>query len=61
MREEKLSLILQNKAISIFLRKIDINTADEHTAEYHHIFIWTMVVKHQTKRKMMLNDVFVLF
>ena len=23
----------------IFMRKIDINTADEHTAEYHHIFI----------------------
>ena len=44
-----------------FMRKIDINTADEHTAEYHHIFIWTMVVKHQTKRKMMLNNVFVLF
>ena len=43
------------------MRKIDINTADEHTAEYHHIFVWTMVVKHQTKRKMLLNDVFVLF
>jgi len=43
------------------MRKIDINTADEHTAEYHHMFISTMVVKHQTKRKIMLNDVFVLF
>jgi len=31
-----------------FMRKIDINTADEHTAKYHHIFIRTMVVKHQT-------------
>jgi len=44
-----------------FMRKIDINTADEHTADFHHIFTWTMVVKHRTKRKMMLNDVFVLF
>ena len=44
-----------------FMRKTDINTADEHTAEYHHIFIWTMVAKHQTKRKVMLNDVLVLF
>ena len=43
-----------------FMRKIEINTADEHTAEYH-IFIWKMVVKLQTKRTMMLNDVFVLF
>ena len=41
------------------MRKIDINTADKHIAVYHHIFIWTMVVKHQTKRKMMLNDVFI--
>jgi len=43
-----------------FMRKIDINTADESTAEYH-IFIWKMVVKHQTKRKMIFNDVFALF
>jgi len=43
-----------------FMRKIDINnTADEHTAR--HIFIWTMVVKQQIKRKRIFNDVFVLF
>ena len=60
MREEKLFTILQDKAISILI-EIDIDTADQHTAEYHHMFIWTMVAKHQTKLKKMLNDVFVLF
>jgi len=39
--------------------KIDISRANEHPVR--HIFIWTVVVKHQTKGKIMLNDVFVLF
>jgi len=49
------------KQSEFYASKIDMNTADKHTAEYRYIFIWTMVLKQQTKRKMMLNDVFVLF